>query len=197
MKRPFAAVVLAAGRGTRMTGQKKLLAEIGGMPIVRRGVEAALSSRAARVIVVTGHDAASVRDALRGLDVVIVHNPDYAEGLSTSLRKGIASVPVEMAAALVVLGDMPFVTPQLIDALSATQEANPEALIVVPVRNGQRGKPVLWHSSLFAELQGIEGDKGARELLSRHERNLVELSVSDDAVLIDIDTSEELKQYTR
>ena len=180
-----------------MTGQKKLLAEIGGMPIVRRGVEAALSSRAARVIVVTGHDAASVRDALRGLDVVIVHNPDYAEGLSTSLRKGIASVPVEMAAALVVLGDMPFVTPQLIDALSATQEANPEALIVVPVRNGQRGKPVLWHSSLFAELQGIEGDKGARELLSRHERNLVELSVSDDAVLIDIDTSEELKQYTR
>lgn len=180
-----------------MAGQNKLLAEIGGTPIVRRSVEAALASRAARVIVVTGHDAASVRNALRGLDVVIVHNPDYAEGLSTSLRKGIASVPAEMEAALIVLGDMPFVTPQLIDALSAAQEANPEAFIVVPTCDGKRGKPVLWHRSLFAELQGIEGDKGARDLFSRYERRLVEISVTDDAVLIDIDTSEELKRYAR
>jgi molybdenum cofactor cytidylyltransferase len=197
VKRPFAAVVLAAGRGTRMAGQNKLLAEIGGTPIVRRSVEAALASRAARVIVVTGHDAASVRNALRGLDVVIVHNPDYAEGLSTSLRKGIASVPAEMEAALIVLGDMPFVTPQLIDALSAAQEADAEALIVVPVYDGKRGKPVLWHRSLFAELQGIEGDKGARDLFSRYERRLVEIPVTDDAVLIDIDTAEELKRYAR
>ena len=197
MSWPFAAVVLAAGRGTRMAGQNKLLAEIGGKPIVRRSVEAALASRASRVLVVTGHDDASVRDALRGLDVVTVHNPDYAEGLSTSLRKGIANVPAEMAAALIVLGDMPFVTPQLIDALSAAQEENPDALIVVPVYGGKRGKPVLWHRSLFAELQGIEGDKGARDLFSRYGRNLAELPTSDEAVLIDIDTSEALKRYAR
>ena len=180
-----------------MAGQNKLLAEIGGKSIVRRSVEAALASRASRVLVVTGHDDASVRGALRGLDVVTVHNPDYAEGLSTSLRKGIANVPAEMAAALIVLGDMPFVTPQLIDALSAAQEENPDALIVVPVYGGKRGKPVLWHRSLFAELQGIEGDKGARDLFSRYGRNLAELPTSDEAVLIDIDTSEALKRYAR
>jgi molybdenum cofactor cytidylyltransferase len=147
------------------------------------------------VIVVTGHDAAGVRDALRGLDITIVHNPDYAQGLSTSLRMGIASVPTDMDAALVMLGDMPFITPRLIDALSEMQAANSEARIVMPVCNGKRGKPVLWHRSLFAELQAIEGDIGARNLFARYAENLVELPTTDESVLVDIDTAEELSRY--
>jgi molybdenum cofactor cytidylyltransferase len=197
VKWPFAAVVLAAGRGTRMIGASKLLAEIDGKPIIRRSVEAAIASSAGRVIVVTGHDAKAVGDALHGLDILAVHNPDYAQGLSTSLRRGIAGVPAAMDAALVMLGDMPFVTPQLIDALSAAQERSPEALIVVPNCNGQRGKPVLWHRSLFAELQAVEGDRGARDLFARHARRLAELPTADDAVLIDIDTAEDLARYAR
>ena len=196
MKWAFAAVVLAAGRGTRMIGRNKLLAEIGGKPIVRRSVEAAMASSARRVIVVTGHDAAGVRDALHGLDITIIHNPDYARGLSTSLRRGIAGVPADMDAALVMLGDMPFIAPRLIDALSETQAANPEARIVMPVRDGRRGKPVLWHRSLFAELQAVEGDIGARNLFARHAQNLVELPTTDESVLVDIDTAEELARYT-
>lgn len=188
----FAAIVLAAGRGTRMIGRNKLLAEISGKPIVRHAVEAAVASRANKVIVVTGHDSEPVRDALQGLEIEIVHNADYEHGLSTSLRKGIASVQPEMDAALILLGDMPFITPGLIDELCAAFEKNPEALVVAPTHNGQRGNPAMWRRSLFGALQDIKGDIGARDLMKRYKKNLVELSVSSDAVLADIDTNEEL-----
>ena len=86
----IAAVVLAAGRSTRMGAENKLLADIGGKPMVRRVVEAALASRARPVLVVTGHQADGVRAALAGLEVAFVDNPDYAVGLSSSLKAGIA-----------------------------------------------------------------------------------------------------------
>lgn len=175
-----------------MIGRNKLLAEISGKPIVRHAVEAAIASRANKVIVVTGHDSEPVRDALQGLEIEIVHNADYEHGLSTSLRKGIASVQAEMEAALILLGDMPFISSGLIGELCAALEKNPDALIAVPTCNGKRGNPVMWRRSLFGPLQDIKGDIGARELMKLYENNLVELSVSDDAVLADIDTDEEL-----
>lgn len=102
-----------------------------------------------------------------------------------------------MDAALIMLGDMPFISPQLIGGLSETQAANPNARIVMPSCNGRRGKPVLRHRSLFSELQAIEGDIGARDLFARYEQNLVELPTADKAVLTDIDTAEELARYAR
>lgn len=176
-----------------MIGRNKLLAEVSGKSIVRRTVEAAVASRANCVIVVTGHDPESIRDALEGLEIQIVHNADFAEGLSTSLRKGIAGAPSEMDAALILLGDMPFVTSQLIDELCATLENNPEAQVAVPTYNGKRGNPVMWRRSLFGPLQDIKGDIGARDLL-KYEKSLVEFPVSDDAILVDIDTNEELER---
>ena len=89
----IAAIVLAAGRSTRMGAANKLTADIGGKPMVRCVVEAALASAASPVLVVTGHQAADVRAALAGLAVAFVDNPDYAAGLSTSLKAGIAAVP--------------------------------------------------------------------------------------------------------
>src|SRR5205085_4474109 len=91
--RRVAAIVLAAGRSTRMSGANKLLAEIGGKSLVRIAAEQALASRAHPVIVVTGHQRDAVERALAGLDVRLVHNPDFADGLGTSLRAGIAAVP--------------------------------------------------------------------------------------------------------
>ena len=105
--RNVAAVVLAAGRSTRMGAVNKMLAEIGGKPLVRIAAEQALASRAKPVIVVTGHERERVEQALAGLPVRFVHNPDYAEGLGTSLKAGIAAVPDESDGAIVCLGDMP------------------------------------------------------------------------------------------
>ena len=108
--RRIAALVLAAGRSTRMGGPNKLLAEIDGRPLVRIAAEQALASRASPVIVVTGHQRERVERALAGLPVTFVHNPDFAEGLSTSLKAGIAAVPAEADGAIVCLGDMPQVS---------------------------------------------------------------------------------------
>src|SRR5262249_11992539 len=93
-RRRIAAVVLAAGRSTRM-GSNKLVAELNGKPLVRIAVEQALASRADPVVVVTGHERERVEKALAGLDVRFMHNPNFAEGLSTSLKAGLAAVPSE------------------------------------------------------------------------------------------------------
>ncbi|MDB5592640.1 nucleotidyltransferase family protein, partial [Enterovirga sp.] len=112
-----AAIILAAGRGTRFGGTPKMLAEYDGRSFVRRAADAALEGGAEPVIAVLGHEADRVRRALAGLDVILVPNPAYPEGLSTSLRAGFAALPDGTEAALVLLGDMPLVGPDLVAGL--------------------------------------------------------------------------------
>ena len=160
--RRVAAIVLAAGRSTRMGGPNKLMAEIGGKPLVRHAVEQVLASRARPVIVVTGHEPARVEAALAGLDVRFVHNPHFADGLSTSLKAGLAALPPEADGAIVCLGDMPQVDAALIDRLIGAFDPAHGALIVIPVIAGKRGNPVVWSRRFFPELMALEGDVGAR-----------------------------------
>jgi molybdenum cofactor cytidylyltransferase len=188
-----AAVVLAAGRSTRMGGPNKLLAEIGGRPLVRIAAEQALGSRAKPVIVVTGHERERVEAALKGLPVRLVHNPDFAQGLGGSVRTGIAAVPGEADGAIVCLGDMPQVDAALIDRLIAAFAPEQGALAVVPTIDGQRGNPVLWSRRFFPDLMAIEGDVGARHLIGRYGEAVVEVPVTGKGALVDIDTPEALK----
>jgi molybdenum cofactor cytidylyltransferase len=162
-----AAIVLAAGRSTRMGGPNKLLAEIGGRPLVRIAVEQALASRAKPVIVVTGHERERVEAALKGLPVQFVHNPDFAVGLGGSVRTGIAAVPAAADGAIVCLGDMPQVDAALIDRLIAGFAPEQGALAVMPTIDGQRGNPVLWSRRFFPDLMAIEGDGRAQSHQSR------------------------------
>src|SRR5262249_16066218 len=117
--RRVAAIVLAAGRSTRMGGPNKLLMEINNRPLVRIPLEAALAPHANPVIVVTGHQRNQVDAALGGLEVMLVHNPDFAEGLATSVKAGVAAVPDDVDGVVVCLGDMPQVNAPLIDKLLA------------------------------------------------------------------------------
>ena len=190
--RRIAAVVLAAGRSTRMGAINKLIAEIGGKPLVRIAAEQALASRAAPVIVVTGHERAQVEAALDGLPVRFVHNPDYAEGLGTSLKAGIAAVPKEADAAIVCLGDMPQVDSSLIDKLLAAFDPERGALVVVPSIDGRRGNPVVWARRFFNDLMTITGDVGARHLIASYAEAVVEVPVKGEAALTDVDTPESL-----
>lgn len=185
----FAAVILAAGRSSRMgTGGNKLVAKVDGVPVVRRAAEAALASRARPVIVVTGHEQAHIADALHGLDVVLVHNPDFASGMASSLRAGIAAVPADAAGALVLLGDMPLVEAGLLDRLMAAHAPQEGRLICVPVDGGQRGHPVLWSRRYFAELCALEGDIGARHVLAANADAVAEVPVSGEGAFLDVDT---------
>ncbi|MGZ8369295.1 MAG: NTP transferase domain-containing protein [Rhodoplanes sp.] len=190
--RRLAAIVLAAGRSSRMGGSNKLLAEIGGRTLVRIAVEEALASRARPVIVVTGHQRESVETALTGLDVVFVHNPAYADGLSTSLKTGIAAAPPSADGAIVCLGDMPQVDARLIDSLLSAFDPEQGALIVVPTTAGKRGNPVVWSRRFFADLAALTGDVGARGLIATYPEAVVEVAVADAAAFTDIDTPDAL-----
>jgi molybdenum cofactor cytidylyltransferase len=191
--RSFAAVILAAGRSTRMGGPNKLLAEITGKPLARIAAEAALESRARPVIVVTGHQGETVRSALSDLPLEFVDNPDFADGLSTSLRTGIAALPSDIDGAVVLLADMPQVDSALIDKLIAAHDPEKGALIAVPVLDGKRGNPVLWSKRFFPELTALEGDVGARHLIGKYGEAVVEVPVTGAAALTDIDTPDALK----
>jgi molybdenum cofactor cytidylyltransferase len=188
--RHIAALVLAAGRSTRMGAINKLIAEIGGKPLVRIAAEQALASRAKPVIVVTGHERERVEAALAGLPVRFVNNPNYSEGLGTSLKAGIAAVPADADAAIVCLGDMPQVDSQLIDKLVAAFDPECGALVVVPTFGGRRGNPVVWSRRFFPDLMSIAGDIGARHLIGSYAEAVVEVPVAGEAALTDVDTPE-------
>jgi molybdenum cofactor cytidylyltransferase len=190
--RRVAAIVLAAGRSTRMGGPNKLTAEIGGRPLVRIAAEQAVASRAQPVIVVTGHEREKVTAALDGLEIERVHNPDYAQGLSTSLRAGLARLSADIDGVIVCLGDMPQVDAKLIDRLVAAFDPEKGGLVVVPTIEGKRGNPVLWSRRFFPDLMALEGDVGARHLIARYPEAVVEVPVSGRAALVDVDTPEAL-----
>jgi molybdenum cofactor cytidylyltransferase len=190
--RNVVAVILAAGRSTRMGGPNKLLAELSGKPLVRIVTEQALASGASGVIVVTGHQAAEVEKALTGLKVKFVRNPDFAAGLASSVKSGIAAVPANADGAVVCLGDMPLVDAHLIDRLIEAFAPDRGNLIAVPVSDGRRGNPVLWSRRFFDELMTLDGDIGARHLIAKHNQAVAEVPVEGHGAFLDIDTPEAL-----
>jgi xanthine dehydrogenase accessory factor len=190
----IAGIVLAAGTSSRM-GRNKLIESVRGKPLVRHATDAALASQLDTVLVVTGHEAAKVGSTLEDAAVTLVHNSDYREGLSTSLRRGIAAVPDYCDGAMVLLGDMPGISPALIDRLIAAFDSAPERRICLAVARGHRGHPVLWPRAFFGEIAALTGDKGARDLLDSHVDQSMEIEAGDDAPLIDIDTQEALASY--
>ncbi|MCB1379709.1 MAG: molybdopterin-binding/glycosyltransferase family 2 protein [Alphaproteobacteria bacterium] len=188
------ALVLAAGQSSRM-GSNKLLADVGGQALIRAVASRALASPVDKVIVVTGRDADHIGKALDGLDIEAVHNPDFAHGLSTSLRRGLEALPVDTDAVIVCLGDMPLVDAGTIGRLVAAFNPAEHRSICVPVHLGERGNPVLWGRQHFAALSGLSGDRGARQLIDQYADEVVEVSMPDRGVLTDIDTPEALDDF--
>ncbi len=184
------AVVLAAGRSSRM-GRSKPLAELDGRTLLDRALGALRSAGVRPIVVVLGDRADEVRRGadLRGTTVVV--NPVYRDGMSTSLRAGIAAMPGDVHRVLVVLGDQPFVSPATLRALATRAEAG-DGSIFRPTFRGVWGNPVLFDVRLAPELDGVEGDVGCRALFPRHASEIREVEVDDPGILVDIDTPEEL-----
>ena len=192
----IAALVLAAGQSRRMGKTNKLLAPVDGAPMVIRVVDAALASGAAPVVVVTGHEADQVKEALTGKNVTIHNNPDYTAGLSTSLRIGLKALPGDVDGALVCLGDMPRVTAKHLGKLIAAFDPDEDRAICVPTKDGKRGNPVLWSTRFFPEMEQITGDVGARHIIGENVELVCEVPMEDDAIFLDLDTPEALRGAT-
>ena len=185
-----AAIVLAAGRSSRMGPHSKLLQPIDGSTIIARVAVAAIASGANPVIVVTGFEADRVEEALRGLDVTFANNPNFDEGMSGSIKTGLLALPANSGGAMILLGDMPEVEARDLKLLMDAFEGR-EA-ICIPVRDGRRGNPVLWGASYFAEMMGLSGDVGAKQLIAKHQAHVTEVPAGSDGIFADVDTPTDL-----
>ena len=183
----IAAVMLAAGKSTRMGERNKLLMPLHGVPMIARTAAAVAASATSQLIVVTGNDADAVKAALKDCSVKFVHNARYAEGMATSLKAGLAAAPTDADGVLVCLGDMPAVTASAIDKLIAAFNPTEGRAIIVPTFGAKRGNPVLFARAYVEEIMHLEGDAGARALLSAHAEAVYEVE-TDAGVLADADT---------
>ena len=187
-----AIVLLAAGTASRMGkgGAHKLLAEFGGLPLVRRSAETALKSRTVSVTVVTGYRSREIQDALSGLSLNLLTNPDYTSGMASSLIAGFSDRTVRDAAGvLVMLADMPGVSTADLDALIARFRMANGRAIVRAVSQGKRGNPVILPHSLYGAIMRLEGDVGARHIIETSGLPIVDVDIGDAAHL-DVDTPE-------
>ncbi len=193
----IAAIVLAAGRSSRFQSGNKLLAEIDGVPLVRRvliAVEASAVTDVLLVVAPHAHDVVAAAGAGRWRTIV---NTEAETGLASSLRAGIAALPGTIDGALVVLADMPGISTDLIARIIADHSANGGGVIAYPAdESGRQGHPVLWPRCLFPELMVLDGDTGGKILLQKHKAISRAVLVTGRDAFLDIDTREDLARYS-
>jgi molybdenum cofactor cytidylyltransferase len=187
-----AGVVLAAGTSSRM-GQNKLFMQVEGEPLVRRVVGRAARAGFDPLIVVVGHQADLVRQALDGIPYRPIVNPDYERGVNSSLRAGIQAASVTPArAAVVVLADMPFVTTAMMETLVDSYRSG-DAPLVISDYGGVNAPPMLYDRSLFGELAVSEGQGCGKHVVKRHRHEAASVSWPEEA-LTDLDAPEDYER---
>lgn len=185
-------MVLAAGLSRRLGAENKLLLSLGQHAVVYHTVAAYVVAGLDPIHVVVGHDEEAVRAALAGLPVRTIHTPEYARGQSFSLVRGVASLPEEVAAAVIGVGDQPLLRAEVMRALVARWTAGGAAL-VVPRYAGRRGNPALFSRALFPELLAAQGDIGGRRVLEAHAPEIAWIDIEEPDMGLDIDTAEEYR----
>ncbi len=189
---PFvSALVLAAGPSRRM-GSPKLALPVAGVPMLRRVVDAARGSRCAEVVVVLGAHQDLYRPLLAGAAVRVVENPEYAHGMSTSIRAGIAALSPESQAVVILLADQPWITSDLVDRLIETYVGEGKRIVASAYKETV-GVPVLFDGALYLELLTLEGDAGARSVIEAYPQHGVAVSLLDGA-WEDVDTPDDLRR---
>ena len=189
----WSALILAGGAGRRFAkegGGGKLLADLGGAPVIRRVADAVGRVGFAEVISITGAGDADIRRALAGADVFVSHAPGWAEGMAASLRTGVRALSPQSQGVCIFLGDMPLVPTGLCGALVEAAEAAGYA--ARPRCAGQPGHPVAFTRAAFADLMTLEGDAGATALLKAHPERVAYCDTADRGVVLDIDTPADL-----
>lgn len=188
----IAAIILGAGRSTRMGGPNKLLAELDGKALVRHVGEAACSSGFSQTILVTGHLADSVASQVADLDILAVHNPDFADGMASSIRAGMKALDPGTEAVIILLGDMPRIGKADLEKLITAYREHDNSLIVTATADGKRGNPVLWDRRFFNALSSLSGDIGARHLIAENPGFVAEVEIGP-AARLDLDTPQALQ----
>lgn len=195
----IAAIIPAAGMSTRMGEQNKLLLTFKGKALIQHAVDTLLSSEVDEVIVVLGYEAEKVKEKLKGKAVTLVENPNYREGMSTSIRAGFTAVSPEVSAVMIYLADQPALEPDEVNRLvRAFAEAKAKNKgIVVPFFRGQRGNPVILDSRYKEAILEIVGDTGCKHIIKRNPDKVLVVEMETDHVVRDIDKIEDYEELLR
>ena len=190
------AVVLMAGYSSRMEGGNKLFMSVGesAQSVAERTLHSVVNGGYNPIVVVTGHDAETLRSTLMDFDVQYIHNVRYTDGMGTSIATAVQHIR-DWDAALIVLGDMPFVATQTFQALLDKSLENPNQ-IIAPTFNGRRGQPVIFPARFFDELKRCTGDVGGKRVLKANSDSVILLEVDDEGIHWDVDTMEMLRLYS-
>ena len=190
------AVLLAAGRSERMGRNNKLLLNVDGIPLVRKSAINILNSNVTSMTVVTGFDENKIVNALNGLNVNFVKNINFREGLSSSLKAGLANITPTPSAVIICLADMPKIQPEHINQLIENFDPLKGWEICIPTNNGKRGNPVLIGSRFFPYIFETSGDFGAKQVMKQHSDKIVEVEIGTSDIHFDIDTQDEYENFT-
>lgn len=191
----LAALILAAGYSSRM-GQFKPLLPLDGIPVIASTINTFRHAGITRVIVVTGHEAAQLQPLLKDMGIASVHNPDYANGMYSSVQAGIRSLPEDIDACFLLPADIALVRPATVKTITQHYALH-QTPIVYPAFQGKCGHPPLIANSLFAEILAAGGKGGLCALLQRHETDVSEIEVFDEGILLDMDTPEDYARLTK
>lgn len=188
----IAAVILAAGESKRMKSPKMLLPFMGST-IIECVIRNTLASDVDSAIVVTGAWKEDIEEVVRKYNVRIVFNDSYTDGMLSSVQCGIKSLPADCNAALVIPGDMPLISGDVINEVINSYITSGKPMIV-PVYRGRRGHPLLVGSDLFGEIHRLDKNEGLRQLAEWHPEDIYETETGDDTILKDIDTKTEYRK---
>lgn len=186
-------IVLAAGLSERF-GRNKLLEKINGVTIIEKVVRSAVNSKADEVVIVLGYDAETIKNALEGKKCKFVFNENFMAGQSSSVKAGLKSVFDYAEAAMILPGDVAFITPKEINAV-IDEFKKSKSPIVVPSYKGKLGHPILFDRSLFPQIANInEATKGLKDVVNRNQSLIKEVETSSDEILHDIDREDDLRK---
>ena len=183
---PVSAILLAAGRSSRM-GKLKQLMPLGESTILEQTLDNLLGSKVAEVIVVLGHKAEEVTRRLSGRPIKVVVNPLYRKGMGISIAAGLKFVDSQAQAVMLVLGDQPYVDSATIDRLIDAFGSNKKG-IAIPTYKKQRGHPLIFARKYQTQLSKLSGDIGGREIIKQNPEDVLEVPVKCEGIIIDIDT---------
>ena len=195
----ISAVILAAGESKRMGKQNKLLLPVAGEALLVKLIKSVCDSDVGQVIVVIGHEAEKIRRKLNNFPLSFVYNPNFSEGMTTSIKSGVKEVSPDCDGYMICLADMPFINTSEINKLIhayAQNRIKEKRLIVIPVYQGHRGNPVLFSTEFREDILEHKMEYGCKGVIMNNFESVKEIEMDDDSMLLDVDTLEDYQRAT-
>lgn len=187
----LSAIVLAAGKSGRMAPENKLLLPFRKETVIQSVMNEIIPLNFIQILVVTGFKRDKLMELLRDYPVRFYYNPDYEEGMSTSIQVGISRTKSDVDGYIIFLGDMPWIDQSMLKTLINSFYRNPSEAIVVPVFQERKGNPVIFAKKYKKELLSLKGDHGARSIIEKFQDQVIEVQILSERLLLDIDTWED------